>query len=186
MQDYPWILFHSWLNSSQAFEWRDKILENIVWEQPNVRVFSHVYPVPRLTYFIAIKDKSYLYSGFKHVGKGWPEWIKPLLEKVNDASKIKFNGCLINLYRNGNDTMGWHADNEKELDPDQPIASLSLGISRDFFFKHKTKKLRETLLLGNGDLLIMHPTCQKNWLHSLPARKKVKEPRINLTFRCYI
>ena len=186
MQDQPWELLPCWLNSIQASEWKNRITYNLRWEQPLIRVYSRSYYVPRLTSFIANKNISYVYSGFKHIGEGWPVWIMPLLEKVNHACKTSFNGCLINLYRDGNDKMGWHSDDEKELDKEKPIASLSLGISRDFVLKHRRKILRKSLLLSNGDLLIMYPQCQKDWLHSLPARKKIKEHRINLTFRCYL
>ncbi len=82
--------------------------------------------------------------------------------------------------------MGWHSDNEKELDPQKSIASLSLGSTRDFILKHKQKTLKEKLTLGNGDLLIMYPECQRDWIHSIPKRRKIIENRINLTFRTYI
>ena len=86
------------------------------------------------------------------MGNGWPNWFVPLLENVGNTCGIKFNGCLINLYRDGNDCMGWHSDNEKELDSEKSIASLSLGSSRDFLFKNILTFQRERLLLNNGDL----------------------------------
>ena len=82
--------------------------------------------------------------------------------------------------------MGWHADDEKELNPNQPISSLSFGSKRDFVIKHRNKLEKKIIPLDNGDLFIMYPPCQKEWNHSIPIRKKIKEPRINLTFRCYL
>ena len=81
--------------------------------------------------------------------------------------------------------MGWHSDNENELDLSKPIASLSFGAPRDFYLRHRSKNARQLLTLKTGDLLIMHPDCQKEWMHSIPARRKVLTPRVNLTFRCY-
>jgi alkylated DNA repair dioxygenase AlkB len=82
--------------------------------------------------------------------------------------------------------MGWHADDEAEIDQSQPIASLSLGSSRDFQLRHRHQKQhRHTLTLSSGDLLVMHPGCQQDWLHGVPQRKRITTPRINLTFRCF-
>tara|TARA_Y100001968_G_scaffold265985_1_gene255325 strand:- start:187 stop:747 length:561 start_codon:yes stop_codon:yes gene_type:complete len=185
MNDYPWKLLPCWLNKSEAEVWKKKLFDNLEWDQPKVNVFGKDYLVPRKTMFIGDKDILYRYSGVTHKGKGWPQWIHPLLEQVCFISKSNFNGCLVNLYRNGLDRMGWHSDNEKELRSDKPIASLSLGASRDFFIKHRDLPKKAIIKLNNGDLLIMHPLCQKEWIHSIPIRKKILDYRINLTFRCY-
>ncbi len=182
----PYKIITSWLDSPEALIWKKKIIDNIHWEKPIVKVFSKSYPVPRLTTFLSTRNITYIYSGFKHIGSGWPEWFYPLLDKVRDSCGVNFNGCLINLYRDGRDRMGWHSDNEKELNHEKPIASLSLGSSRDFLFKHKKQPIKESITLSNGDLLIMQPKCQSDWIHSLPSRKRVKDARVNLTFRCYL
>ncbi|WP_320667980.1 alpha-ketoglutarate-dependent dioxygenase AlkB family protein [Prochlorococcus sp. MIT 1307] len=181
----PWILIPSWMNIKDSEYWKNQINKNLVWEQTVVRVYGSLHVAPRMTNFLSEKHISYCYSGTKHFGDGWPDWFFPLLESVNFASKVKFNGCLLNLYRNGNDRMGWHSDDEAELDLTKPISSLSLGATRDFFLKHRSKNIKEVITLRRGDLLIMHPNCQKEWLHSIPTRKKVINQRINLTFRCY-
>ena len=162
-----------------------EINHQLDWEQPIVRVYGRKYPVPRMSCFLADKYITYKYSGYEHRGYGWPNWFSPLLDKVNKKCEAEFNGCLLNLYRNGNDSMGWHSDNEPELDSKQPIASLSFGTTRDFYLKHKIFKYREDLIIGNGDLLIMSPSCQNSWLHSVPIRRKITGSRINLTFRYY-
>ncbi len=185
MVDIPWTLLPSWLDSSKALKWKNQIINNVKWEQPIVKVYAKEYLVPRLTVFIANKNTKYIYSGFEHIGEGWPEWLLPLLEEVRESTNTDFNGCLINFYRDGKDKMGWHADNEKELDAEKSIASLSLGASRDFILKNKINNIKKSISLENGDLLIMHPICQTNWVHCVPLRKKLNETRVNLTFRCY-
>ena len=185
MKDIPVELISSWMNPLEAENWKNKLFINLDWQQPKVKFYGKEYLVPRKTSFIGEKNISYSYSGVIHKSDGWPYWFYPLLKKVCFTCKSNFNGCLINLYRNGNDRMGWHSDNEKELDSSQPISSLSLGSSRDFHIKHRYLLKKEFICLKNGDLLIMKPPFQEDWVHSIPIRKKVIDLRINLTFRCY-
>ena len=185
MEKRPWTYLPSLFNPKDSEVWAKRITKNISWEQPLVRVYGKRYLVPRKTSFLAENQISYRYSGISHYGNGWPNWFLPLLGIVRSVSKSRFNGCLLNLYRNGYDRMGWHSDNENELDLSKPIASLSFGAPRDFYLRHRSKNARQLLTLKTGDLLIMHPDCQKEWMHSIPARRKVLTPRVNLTFRCY-
>ncbi len=186
MENNPFILIPGWVEKTKAIQLSNQLLSEVNWEQPKVKIFGKSYLVPRLTAFLASKEINYSYSGVKHIGKGWPDWFIPLLEKVKHFCKTDYNGCLLNLYRNGNDCMGWHADNEKELDLEKKIASLSLGATRDFYFRNIVNLKKECFSISNGDLLIMEPGCQETWVHSLPRRKMVNELRINLTFRRYI
>tara|TARA_B100000700_G_C14673777_1_gene682085 strand:+ start:152 stop:730 length:579 start_codon:yes stop_codon:yes gene_type:complete len=181
----PWSFFPKWMQLAESRKWEKEIKENLDWMQPKVKVYGQEYLVPRKTVFLGEEGISYSYSGHIHKSIAWPNWFLPLLEKVSLFSNSNFNGCLINLYRNGNDRMGWHADNEKELDPSKSIASLSLGSTRDFCLKHRKSMVKENIPLMDGDLLIMHPPCQEEWIHSIPARKRNLNLRINLTFRCY-
>ena len=114
--------------------------------------------------------------------------FSPLLHeikrKVENISEIKFTTVLLNLYRDGNDSNGWHSDDEKELGQDPVIASVSLGAKRRFQLRHKKdKSLRTTIELEHGSLLLMKGPTQHNWQHQLPKSKRIMEPRINLTFR---
>ena len=102
---------------------------------------------------------------------------------MESLTKSKYNACLLNLYHNGDESMGWHSDDEKEIIAESSIASLSLGAERKFSFKHKATKETISVLLENGSLLEMKGAIQKNWWHALPKSKKVIAPRINLTFR---
>jgi alkylated DNA repair dioxygenase AlkB len=182
----PWTLLSGWLPAATAAQWRDLLDERLSWQQPIVQVYGRRHPVPRKTVFLAAEGLHYRYSGTNHRGKGWPSWFIPLLDRVNKGCDSTFNGCLLNLYRDGEDRMGWHADDEPEIDQQQPIASLSLGATRDFCMRHRLEQERRmTLPLADGDLLIMHPGCQQHWMHGVPIRKRIKTSRINLTFRCF-
>lgn len=186
LEPNPWTVLPNWMKHPNTKNWKNKILGSLSWEQPLVQVYGKKYLVPRKTAFLAEKGVSYSYSGIIHRGIGWPEWFRPLLNDINYACSTNFNGCLFNLYRNGSDKMGWHSDDEPELKESCSIASFSLGSTRDFFFRHKIKNIKHHLSLSEGDLLIMYPNCQRDWIHSLPARNRVLESRINLTFRCYL
>ena len=107
-------------------------------------------------------------------------------KRIEDESKDSFNSCLLNLYHEGAEGMGWHSDNEKELLPKAAIASISLGSDRKFSFKHKQSKETVSLTLKNGSLLLMKGEIQDHWLHQLPKTKKIIDARINLTFRSII
>ena len=184
--DKPWKLFPGWMNSTDSSYWMSKLVNQLSWNSPAIRLYGKTHVVPRLTCFLAENSIRYRYSGIVHCGEGWPDWFIPILNLVKTEANVNFNGCLLNLYRNGNDRMGWHSDDEIELDSSQSIASLSLGACRDFFFKHKLLQKKEVVSLSDGDLLLMFPTCQKEWLHSLPNRKRISNMRINLTFRRYL
>ena len=136
MIETPWEFIPGWMQSNEADKWKKEIYRTLNWEQPKVKVYGKDYLVPRKTVFLGEKGIKYSYSGLIHKANGWPEWFYPLLVKVSIASNCNFNGCLVNLYRNGRDKMGWHSDNEKELNQSKPITSLSLGTSRDFYVKH--------------------------------------------------
>ena len=128
-------------------------------------------------------DANYQYSGVHHQPMPWTATLLSIKEKVERHCQHRFNSVLGNLYRNGSDSMGCHADNEKELGVNPLIASLSLGDDRLFRLHHKKKKLKIDIALQQGDLLVMAGTLQHHWLHSLPKTKSPKKPRINLTFR---
>ena len=182
--EMDWSLHGGWLTTDEARRWQAQLEQQLLWQQPVVQVYGKRHRVPRMTVFLANQGIHYRYSGAIHKGCGWPEWFKPLLQQVNEACETDFNGCLLNLYRHGEDRMGWHADDEPEIDQRAPIASLSLGATRDFQLRHRsTPTRRMSMPLADGDLLVMHPGCQSRWMHSVPQRRKVRSTRINLTFR---
>jgi alkylated DNA repair dioxygenase AlkB len=125
----------------------------------------------------------YTYSGFTKTAILWTPELLQLKQLVEDHCKMSFNSCLLNYYHNGQEGMAWHSDDEKELEKNGTIASISFGAGRRFVFKHKQLSSKVELVLENGSLLIMKGETQQFWLHSLPVSKKVVAPRINLTFR---
>ena len=183
----PWTLHRGWLPPERSNVWQRTITQEMAWQQPMVQVYGRRHAVPRLTGFLASEGLLYRYSGTTHCGEGWPSWFELLRQQVNEACGTCFNGCLLNLYRNGEDRMGWHADDEQEIDQTRPIASLSLGATRDFCLRHRQDPMRrETLALADGDLLVMHPGCQQQWMHGVPSRRRIRTSRVNLTFRCFL
>ena len=159
--------------------------EEVPWQQDDIRIFGKTYAQPRLTALFGLKGKPYNYSGITMHPLPFPERLLSLKEVVETKADQRFTSCLLNLYRDGNDSNGWHADNEKELGQNPVIASLSLGETRKFKMKHRREKhLKYDLELSSGSLLIMKGSTQHHWLHQVPKTRKTVGERINLTFRC--
>ena len=128
--------------------------------------------------------KSYAYSSIEMKPSAFSSTLKKIKNHVENTAHTEFTSCLANLYRDGKDSNGWHADDEKELGKNPMIASLSLGAERFFKFRHKKdSKLKHKILLENGSLLIMKDETQHYWQHQIPKTQKKVEKRINLTFR---
>lgn len=138
---------------------------------------------PRLVCWYGDDGVSYRYSGVDHVAKGWHTDLLLLRNRLKMQLSAEFNSVLGNYYRDGNDYMGWHSDNEKALGMNPVIASLSLGVTRRFSLQHKTSKQKFKLDLNSGDLLVMAGELQHHWRHALLKSKLITAPRINLTFR---
>lgn len=175
--------FPHFLNTEKANFLFEKLLKEVSWQQQNIKLFGKEIPQPRLTAFFAEKGISYTYSGLQLKPETFSSEILDLKQQTEEVSGFEFNTCLANLYRDGNDSMGWHADDEQVLGKNPVIASISLGGVRSFQFKHKTKNLKEKIELQHGSLLIMKGSMQHYWKHQLPKTKKEVSPRINLTFR---
>ena len=161
------------------------LLNNILWKQDYIKMYGKEHPIPRLTSWFGDEGKGYTYSGIEMKPNNWTKELLSIKSKIEEKVEITFNSLLLNLYKDGNDSVAWHADDEKELGEDVIIASVSFGEKRDFQLKHKidTSVEKINIPLEHGSLLLMFPPTQENWLHQLPRRKKVNKPRINLTFR---
>ncbi len=175
--------FPNFLPSEKADFLFEKLLKEIPWQQQNIKLFGKEIPQPRLTAFYAEKGITYTYSGLQLKPEPFSTEILALKTQTEELTGFDFNTCLVNLYRDGSDSMGWHADDEKVLGKNPVIASISLGGIRSFQLKHKSKNLKEKIELQNGSLLIMKGSMQHFWKHQLPKTKKEVSPRINLTFR---
>jgi len=161
----------------------DELLHHISWENERVVMFGKEIITKRKVAFYSDPSIAYTYASRTKVGLPWKETLITLKNMVESITKEKYNACLLNLYHNGEEAMGWHCDNEKEIVANSSIASLSIGASRKFSFKHKVTKETISIQLENGSLLEMKGPIQQHWWHSLPKSKKVTESRINLTFR---
>ena len=173
--------FFSKVDSDSYFE---TLKTETNWQHDDITVFGKTYKQPRLTALFGESDQPYGYSNIVMYPEPLTPTLKTIQQQIETIAQHKFNTVLINLYRDGNDSNGWHADNEKELGKNPVIASVSFGEARPFHFKHRTlKEQRHKLSLEHGSLLIMRGEMQKYWLHQIAKTKKQIEPRINLTFR---
>jgi alkylated DNA repair dioxygenase AlkB len=185
IQDGELLIARRFILPEKADAYFQLLLQNIEWKQEEIVVFGKKYHEPRLTAWYADQGTHYAYSNKKLQPKDWSVELIELKTQIEEILPGKsFNSVLLNLYRDGNDKMGWHSDNEKELGPEPFIASLSFGATRFFDLKHKQDKTKRFRFeLSSGMLMLMSGSLQDYWLHQVPQQKKVKEPRINLTFR---
>jgi alkylated DNA repair dioxygenase AlkB len=185
IQDGDLLIARRFIFPDKANAYFQLLLHNIQWKQEEIVVFGKKHLEPRLTAWYADEGTHYAYSNKILQPKDWSVELLELKTKIEEILPGKsFNSVLLNLYRDGNDKMGWHSDNEKELGPNPCIASLSFGATRFFDLKHKQDKTKRFRFeLSSGMLLVMSGSLQDYWLHQVPPQKKVKEPRINLTFR---
>lgn len=171
------------LNAKKAAHYFNRLMETIDWQQDEVIIFGKRIVTKRMTGWYGEKEFDYTYSKITRKARLWTPELIELKNMVEEKTGLEFNSCLLNLYHSGEEGMSWHSDAEAELGKDPAIASLSLGAERKFVLKNKASGEKISLNLENGSLLLMKGQTQKYWLHSLPKTKKVKEPRINLTFR---
>lgn len=161
----------------------DELLSSIPWENETLIMFGNHLTLNRKIAWMADQNVTYQYSNKIKIPVEWSTCLYEIKTQIEKLVGKSFNGCLLNLYHDGNDYMGWHTDDEPDLVKHSTIASLSLGAERKFSFKHKNQDKKLDILLENGSLLLMKGETQDHWKHQLPKSLKVKEPRINLTFR---
>ncbi|CAG7855876.1 hypothetical protein MCAMS1_00168 [biofilm metagenome] len=167
----------------EADELFSALLNGLSWQEEDILIFGKWVKVPRLMCWHGDAKAHYEYSGVNHIPLPWTSELQRIRKKIEQQCGCDFNSVLANLYRDGRDSMGCHADDEKELGINPTIASLSLGDERQFKMHHKKTKRSLTIHLQHADLLVMGGTCQHYWMHSVPKTKAAKTPRINLTLR---
>jgi len=153
------------------------------WQQDQLFMFGKLITTKREVAWVGDAGCSYTYSGVKKFPQAWTPELIHIKHTAEALAHHTFNSCLLNLYHDGDQGMGWHSDDEIELEQNAPIASVSFGGERKFSFKHKFEKLSASVVLENGSVLLMHAPTQHFWQHSLTKTKRVVPPRINLTFR---
>jgi alkylated DNA repair dioxygenase AlkB len=175
------LIYHAhFLSEQEADELFALLKERTPWKQ-ETGSFGRLFP--RLTAYHADPGVSYTYSGVTHPALPWPDYLVDLRRRIEESAKAPFNSLLLNYYRHGDDSIGFHSDDEKELGRNPIVPSLSLGATRQFVLRHVTTKKRLTIDLTHGSLLIMAGSTQHHWQHMVPKTKKPVGERINLTFR---
>ncbi|WP_264510749.1 alpha-ketoglutarate-dependent dioxygenase AlkB family protein [Flavobacterium sp. N1719] len=178
------ILYPNFLGQEKAVDFFQKLQSEIPWQQDSITVYGKTHAQPRLTALFGNEGKPYAYSNIVMQPHPWTPLLTFLKEEIEAVCEERFTTVLLNLYRNGQDSNGWHADNEKELGRNPVIASLSLGAERMFHLQHNTiKDAKLKINLTSGSLLVMKGTTQHFWKHQIPKTTKPIGPRINLTFR---
>jgi alkylated DNA repair dioxygenase AlkB len=175
----------AWIPAPEADALLSALLAKLPLKQETVFIAGRNVLQPRLSLWMGEPDAAYRYSGRTFVPSEWDDDVLRLKAKVEQAVEHRFNSVLLNLYRNGEDTMGFHSDCEPELGPEPTIASLSLGAARRFLLKPRKKSTGAggELSLGHGSLLIMRGHSQDDFVHGVPREPKVTGARLNLTFR---
>lgn len=175
--------FYSQKDSEMIYR---QLLKEINWIQGTIKLFGKEYLVPRLEAFYASANQTYAYTGQKLTTNTFTPLLLSIKSNIEQSTSFQFNSALANLYRTGNDSNGWHADNEKELGKNPVIASLSFGADRLFELQHNQTKEKIKLTLNAGSLLIMGGNMQHCWKHRIAKNKKNQSGRINLTFRTIV
>lgn len=177
--------YDDFISHDESIRHLDQLLTEVDWKQNKIKMFGKIYDEPRLTAWYGDDGISYKYSGILMHPTPWSGLLSDLRDAVSDRAVVKFNSALLNYYRDGKDSMGYHQDNEPELGQNPVIASLTFGAERTFQMKHITDKTlkRKDIPLKSGSLLIMAGATQHHWKHQIPKTKKPIGPRLNITFR---
>lgn len=179
--DVAW--YPSWLAPEQATVFFARIAAETDWRQERIRTPGGWVDQPRLTAWLGEPDAVYIYSGIRNVPQPWTPAVAELRDAASALCGVRFNSVLLNRYRNGVDSMGWHADHEPELGPEPVIASVSLGATRRFDLRHNATGVTRSFRLTGGSLLVMRGQTQAQWRHRVPKEPTVSGERLNLTFR---
>lgn len=184
MPDAEVYLANNFFSPAESDTLLTDLTANIAWEQKAINIMGKQVMQPRLIAWYGDAGKSYRYSGLTVHPLPWTATMLDMKARVEAAANVTFNSVLLNLYRDGQDSVGWHSDDEPELGTNPVIASVSLGAVRTFQFKHKQNTdLKQSVELTHGSLLLMRGTTQHFWKHQIPKTKKPLGARINLTFR---
>jgi len=161
-----------------------QLMQEIPWQQDDIRIYGKIHQQPRLTALFGNEGKPYSYSNITMQPHPWNLLLQKLKTQIEAVAQTTFTTVLLNQYRDGKDSNGWHADNEKELGINPIIASISFGAERTFHLKHNTRTdLKKSIILQHGSLLLMKGATQHFWKHQIPKTAKPIGPRINGTFR---
>ncbi len=174
----------AWLDPATADQWLAALQAEVSWQQPKVFVHGRQHPVPRLLAWYGDSEAYYRYAGLTHQPLPWTPLLAEIRARVEAEAGQRLNAVLLNYYRDGQDSMGWHSDDEAVLGRNPLIASLSLGGTRRFDLRRKgINRIEHSLSLEHGSLLVMAGATQHHWQHQVAKTRSLCAPRLNLTFR---
>ena len=173
----------SWLGSTEADDLLAIAIDQVTWRQDNIHIAGKSIPIPRLQNWYGDPTTSYTYSRIKLQAVAFPPWMELLRRRVERQTGNCFNRALVNYYRDGRDSVDWHADDEASLGFEPLIASVSVGAERIFQLRHNKTQERVKINLPHGSLLLMGAGVQEHWQHSVAKVKQLDDPRVNFTFR---
>jgi alkylated DNA repair dioxygenase AlkB len=179
------ILYEHFFTKQESDLLYHRLIETVLWQQDHIKIYGKQINLPRLTAWYAENNEQYQYSGISMPAYYWTEELLFIKGRIEKLTETKFSGVLLNYYRNGQDSVSWHSDDEKELGRNPVIASVSFGETRLFQMRHLTNKSLKkiSIPLTHGSLFIMQGSTQHFWEHQIPKTLKPIKPRINLTFR---
>ena len=185
MPDGDVLFFEHLFDRAESDRLYQKLHTATQWRQDKIELYGRTMDLPRLTAWYGDPGKSYTYSGISMRPHAWTRTLLRIKKRIEEEAEIEFSSVLLNLYRTGRDSVGWHSDNERELGRNPVIGSVSFGETRMFQMRHLTRKdlPRVEIPLGHGSFLLMQGTTQHYWEHQVPKTAQTVEPRINLTFR---
>lgn len=184
LADAELLYLRHWCSAELADRWLRELIDTLPWTQPRIRLFGRAVSVPRQVAWFGDPEAHYRYSGLDNRPLPWTPLLASIRQRLEAELGRRFNGVLVNHYRDGQDAMGWHSDDEPELGADPLVASLSLGAMRRFDLRRKGQtRMAHSLALEHGSLLVMGGLTQHHWQHRIARTSRVHEPRVNLTFR---
>jgi len=186
LDDHFFSYQRNFISPSESAGLTQLLWTELQWNQYELTLFGRRMAQPRLTAWYGEPEARYRYSGLKLDPLPWHPALLRLRNQLENSLQEPFNSVLANAYRDGNDSMGWHSDNEKELGDNPLVASISLGAERRFLVRHRNRRHSDGIWLESGSLLVMKQGCQKLYQHALPKTRKVNGLRINLTFRTIV
>jgi alkylated DNA repair dioxygenase AlkB len=183
IQNGAYQYFPSFFSKSESDEFLKDLRSKILWKQESMNMYGKKINFPRLTAWYGENDKPYSFSGITLRPHPWNKTLMEIKNRIEPKAKVNFNSVLLNLYRDGNDSISWHTDAEKELGKNPVIGSVNFGATRNFQMRHFETKEKIEIELTHGSLLIMQGELQHFWQHQVPKTSRKVDERINLTFR---
>ncbi|MGV8878111.1 MAG: alpha-ketoglutarate-dependent dioxygenase AlkB family protein [Sphingobacteriaceae bacterium] len=175
--------YESLMTRHRSVYYYETLMGTIPWRHDEAIIFGKHITTKRKVAWFGDQEYQYTYSNTTKTALIWTKELLELKALIEAKTGSIFNSCLLNLYHDGSEGMAWHSDDEKSLGKNTAIASLSFGATRKFCFRHKLTRETISMVLESGSLLMMKDSTQTHWLHRLPPTKRIKTPRINLTFR---